>query len=410
MLNKITPQTKLQTSDMKFLDDLQNAIIMQKTPKSMLALWLMLLITICALVWAHFAHVEEITKGDAKVIPASHEQVIESFEDGTLEKLFVKEGELVEKGQPLVKLDTTRAEASYQEELSKVYSLKGAVSRARAEAYDLPLTFPEEIKNFHTIVQDETKAWHTRRKLLDESINALSHNLGLAEKEVSLSAPLAKQGLISDMEILRLRRQENDLRLQIADRINKYHSDANSELTRLESELSQAEARLIGRQDVIKQSLITSPVKGTINSINITTIDGVVSRGKALMTLIPSEDNLLLETKIKPSEVAFLRPGLPATVKISAYDFTIYGGLNGVVESISPDTIIDETKERSGREDSTYYRVYIRTHGSNLQVEDKRFPIIPGMTASVEIKTGEKTILSYLLKPVLKAREAFRER
>jgi multidrug efflux pump subunit AcrA (membrane-fusion protein) len=410
MHNKITPQTRLQATDMQFLDDLHSAIIMQKTPKSSLILWLMLVIVITILCWAHFAIVEEITKGDAKVIPASHEQVIESFEDGTLEKLFVKEGDLVDKGQPLIKLDTTRAEASYQEELSKVYSLKGAISRARAEAYDLPLEFPAEIKNFHTIVQDETKAWHTRRKLLNESINALSHNLRLAEKEVSLSDPLAKQGLISDMEILRLRRQANDLRLQIADRINKYHSDANSELTRLESELAQAEARLIGRKDVIKQSLITAPVRGTINSINATTIDGVISRGKQLMSLIPSEDNLLLETKIKPSEVAFLRPGLPATVKISAYDFSIYGGLDGIVESISPDTIIDEAKARSGREDSTYYRVYIRTYGSNLKVKGKEFPIIPGMTASVEIKIGEKTILSYLLKPVLKAREAFRER
>ncbi|HEY3983311.1 HlyD family efflux transporter periplasmic adaptor subunit [Cedecea sp.] len=403
-------QSKIQPGDMQFLDDLQNAIVIQKHPRSMIVLWLMAVVVISTLVWSHFARVEEITKGDAKVIPASHEQIIESFEDGTLEKLFVKEGQLVEKGQPLLKLDSTRSEASYQEELSKTYGLKGAISRARAEAYDLPLTFPEGIKDFHTIVQDETKAYQTRRKLLDESISALSHNLMLAEKEVNLSEPLARRGLISDMEILRLRRQANDLRLQIADRTNKYHSDANSELTRLESDLAQAEARLVGRKDVIKHALITAPVKGTINSIKTTTIDGVIARGTQIMSLIPAEDNLLLETKIKPSEVAFLHPGLAATVKISAYDFSIYGGLSGVIESISPDTIIDETKARSGREDTTYYRVYIRTHGSNLHVKDKSFPIIPGMTASVEIKTGEKTILSYLLKPVLKAREAFRER
>ncbi|MBE5254211.1 HlyD family efflux transporter periplasmic adaptor subunit [Mixta mediterraneensis] len=403
-------QPKMQSADMQFLDDLQNAIVMQKHPRSMAVLWLIVVIVISALVWSHFARVEEVTKGDAKVIPASHEQIIESFEDGTLETLFVKEGDLVEKGQPLLKLDSTRAEASYQEELSKTYSLKGAISRARAEAYDLPLIFPQEIQDVHTIVQDETKAYQTRRKLLDESINALSNNLKLAEQEVNLSEPLAKRGLISDMEILRLRRQANDLRLQIADRTNKYHSEANSELTRLESDLTQAEARLVGRKDVIKYALITAPVRGTINSIKATTIDGVISRGTQIMSLIPSEDNLLLETKIKPSEVAFLHPGLPATVKISAYDFAIYGGLSGVIESISPDTIIDETKARSGREDATYYRVYIRTHGSDLHVKDKSFPIIPGMTASVEIKTGEKTILSYLLKPVLKAREAFRER
>ncbi|WP_416412789.1 HlyD family efflux transporter periplasmic adaptor subunit [Pantoea sp. App145] len=403
-------KTPLQPADMPFLDDLQSAIILQKTPKSMLVLWLLLFVVVTGLVWAHFAVVEEVTKGEAKVIPASHEQIIESFEDGTLEALFVKEGDLVEKGQPLLKLDSTRSEANYQEELSKSHSLKAAIARARAEAYDLPLTFPEGINEFHTLIQDETQAYQTRRKLLEESISSLSHNLKLAEEEVNLSEPLAKRGLISDMEILRLRRQANDLRLQIADRTNKYHSDANSELTRLESDLAQVEARLIGRKDVIKHALITAPVRGTINSIKATTIDGVISRGEQIMSLIPSEDNLLLETRIKPTEVAFLRPDLPATVKISAYDFAIYGGLDGVIESISPDTIIDETKARSGREDATYYRVYIRTHGTNLHVKDKNFPIIPGMTASVEIKTGEKTILSYLLKPVLKAREAFRER
>ncbi|MDF7657660.1 HlyD family efflux transporter periplasmic adaptor subunit [Erwiniaceae bacterium L1_54_6] len=403
-------KTHLHPADMPFLDDLQSAIILQKTPKSMLVLWLLLFVVVTALVWAHFAVVEEVTKGEAKVIPASHEQIIESFEDGTLEALFVKEGDLVEKGQPLLKLDSTRSEASYQEELSKSYSLKAAIARTRAEAYDLSLTFPTEISDFHTLIQDETQAYQTRRKLLEESISSLSHNLRLAEEEVNLSEPLAKRGLISDMEILRLRRQANDLRVQIADRTNKYHSDANSELTRLESELAQVEARLIGRKDVIKHALITAPVRGTINSIKATTIDGVISRGEQIMSLIPSEDNLLLETRIKPTEVAFLRPDLPATVKISAYDFAIYGGLDGVIESISPDTIIDETKARSGREDATYYRVYIRTHGTDLHVKDKSFPIIPGMTASVEIKTGEKTILSYLLKPVLKAREAFRER
>ncbi|ADU68740.1 HlyD family efflux transporter periplasmic adaptor subunit [Pantoea sp. At-9b] len=410
MRNNKEPKSRLQAADMPFLDDLQSAIILQKTPKSMLVLWLLIIVVISALVWAHFAVVEEVTKGEAKVIPASHEQTIESFEDGTLQELYVKEGQLVEKGQPLLRLDSTRSEANYQEELSKSYGLQGAIARARAEAYDLPLDFPDVIKDFHTIVQDETKAYQTRRKLLDESISSLTHNLQLAEKEVNLSEPLAKRGLISDMEILRLRRQANDLRVQIADRTNKYRSDANSELTRLESEFAQVEARLVGRKDVINHALITAPVKGTINSIKNTTIDSVISRGEQIMSLIPSEDNLLLETRIKPAEVAFLRPGLPATVKISAYDFAIYGGLHGVIESISPDTIIDETKMRSGREDATYYRVYVRTHGTDLHVKDKSFPIIPGMTASVEIKTGEKTILSYLLKPVLKAREAFRER
>ncbi|WP_336769050.1 HlyD family type I secretion periplasmic adaptor subunit [Pantoea endophytica] len=401
---------RLAAEEMRFIDDLQSAIVMQKTPFSMVMLWLIAGVVVTGLVWAHFARVEEVTRGEAKVIPASHEQVIQSLEDGILESLLVREGDIVEKGQPLLKLDATSTEAKYREELSKVYGLKGAISRLRAEAFDLPLTFPDEIKTFHSIVKDETRAYKTRRKLLDESIAALTRNLALSQSEVALSEPLAKAGLISDMEILRLRRQVNDLRLQIADRTNKYHSDANGELTRLETELAQSEERLTQRRDLMERRVLTAPVRGTINSIAFTTIGGVITQSKPIMTLIPLEDTLLIEAKIRPADVAFLRPGLPATVKVSAYDYAIYGGLNGVVESISPDTLVDESRAKSGREDQTYYRVYIRTDRAWLSVKNKTFPIMPGMTASVEIKTGEKNILSYLLKPVLKAKEAFRER
>nr|WP_260441620.1 HlyD family type I secretion periplasmic adaptor subunit [Serratia fonticola] len=401
---------KVESEDVQFINDLQAALISQRTPFSMIMLYIIALILIVALVWAHFARVEEITRGDGKIIPASREQVIQSLEGGILEELNVREGDVVEKGQVLLKMDPTRAGSSYGESLSKVLGLKATIARLRAQSYDTPLTFPPEVLAVPSLVKDETKAYNAQLKTLNESVDALKKSLSLAEDEVQLSAPLAKKGLVSDVEILRLRRQANEFRLQIAERTNRFRSDANSELNKQESELAQAEEIMRGRQDIMTRTTILAPVRGTVNNIRTTTRGGVIQQGAEIMTVIPLEDNLLVEAKIKPSDVAFIHPGLPATVKITAYDYAIYGGLSGVVEHLSSDTLIDEEKARTGRGDSTYYRVYIRTNQAALHVKDKTFPIIPGMVANVEIRTGEKTILSYLLKPVLKAREAFRER
>ncbi|MEX2944075.1 HlyD family type I secretion periplasmic adaptor subunit [Serratia fonticola] len=401
---------KVKSEDAAFINDLQAALISQKTPFSMIMLYIIGLVLIVALVWAHFARVEEITRGDGKIIPASREQVIQSLEGGILEELNVREGDVVEKGQVLLRMDPTRADSSYGESLSKVLGLKASIARLRAQSYGTPLTFPEDVHEEPGIIADETQAYNAQLRTLNESVDALKQSLSLAEDEVRLSAPLAKKGLVSDVEILRLRRQANEFRLQIAERTNRFRSDANSELNKLESELAQAEEILRGRQDIMTRTTILAPVRGTVNNIRTTTRGGVIQQGAEIMSIIPLEDNLLVEAKIKPSDVAFIHPGLPATVKITAYDYSIYGGLHGVVEHLSSDTLIDEEKARSGRGDSTYYRVYIRTNQAALHVKDKTFPIIPGMVANVEIRTGEKTILSYLLKPILKAREAFRER
>ncbi len=175
-------------------------------------------------------------------------------------------------------------------------------------------------------------------------------------------------------------------------------------------ELSQTSENLVGRADVVERTTITAPVRGTVKNVRVNTVGGVIQPGEHILEIVPLEDQLLVEGKIRPSDVAFLRPGLPATVKITAYDYGIYGGLSGKVELISPDTLKDEEKGGSGRPDSTYYRVTVLTDRSALEAGGKELPIIPGMIASVEIRTGEKTVLEYLLKPVLKAREAFRER
>lgn len=401
---------KIQAGDLMFMRDLQGALLVQRTPATTIVLWFIAVVLVVAIIWAHFAVVEEITQGEGKVIPASREQIIQSLEGGILEELSVREGEQVEQGQVLLKIDPKRSSASFQEALSRVHGLEGTVARLRSEAYGTPLEFPQSIRGIDSIIHDETQAWKARQKTLNESVASLQRSLSLAEAEVGLSEPLAREGLISDVEILRLKRQANEFRLQISERKNRFRADANSELTKSESELAQAQQVLAGREDVMNRTTILAPLRGTVNNIKVTTRGGVIQQGAEIMTLIPLEDRLLVEAKIKPADVAFLRPGMPATVKITAYDYAIYGGLSGQVEHISPDTIYDEEKARAGRGEAYFYRVYIRTNAASLRVKNREFPIIPGMVATVEIRTGEKTILSYLLKPVLKAREAFRER
>lgn len=294
--------------------------------------------------------------------------------------------------------------------LNKVIGLKATITRLRAEAYQMPLKFDEQVMSDPAVVQQETRAYNSRMKALDESVEALQRSYALSMREVSLAEPLAKRGLLSEVELLRMRRSANDLLSQIVERKNRFQADANSELIKLELELSQTSENLIGRSDVLDRTSISAPVRGTVKNVRVNTIGGVIQPGEHIMEIVPLEDQLLVEGKIRPSDVAFLRPGLPAMVKITAYDYAIYGGLTGKVEFISPDTLKDDQKSAAGRPDDTYYRVMVLTDNSSLHAGGKELPIIPGMIATVEIRTGEKTILDYLLKPVMKAREAFRER
>ncbi|QBH94940.1 HlyD family type I secretion periplasmic adaptor subunit [Limnobaculum zhutongyuii] len=405
-----SPTGKVQSGDLPYMRDLQEALIEQKTPFSMIMLYLIAAVLVVAIVWAKFARVEEVTLGEGRIIPASREQVIQSLEGGILEELNVHEGDIVEKGQVLLKIDPTRVGAVYREGVSKVIGLKASIARLRAEAYGTPLEFPADVRAVPSVVKDETQAYNARKQTLDESVKTLRTSLQLAQSEINLSEPLMKKGLMSEVELLRMRRQANEFSLQIAERQNRFRSEANADLTKFESELAQTIENVAAREDVMNRTTIVAPVRGTVNNIRVTTVGGVIQQGAEIMAIIPLEDQLLVEAKIKPSDVAFLHPGLRATVKITAYDYSIYGGLSGTLEHISPDTLKDEDKMRQGRGDSTYYRVLVRTDKAALTAKDKVFPIMPGMIATVEIRTGEKTILDYILKPVLKAREAFRER
>ncbi|CAG9169872.1 HlyD family type I secretion periplasmic adaptor subunit [Cupriavidus pampae] len=404
------PTGVVRGEDLAYMRELREAMLVQRPEGSLLVLFLIGAVLLAGLGWAAVSDVEEITTGEGKVIPASREQIIQSLEGGILESLSVREGDIVQRGQVLLEIDPTRAGAAYREGMSKVLALKAAAARLRAEAYQAPLVFSEDVQSVASIVRDETQAYNARRQALQESVTALQRSLSLAEREIALSEPLSARGLVSEVEILRMKRQANEFRLQMAERQNKFRADANADLTRVEGELAQARENAGAREDVMRRTTLRAPVKGTVKNIRVTTIGGVIQQGGDIMEIVPLNDQLLVEARIKPADVAFVRPGLAATVKISAYDFSIYGGLRGTVEHISPDTIKDEERSRIGQAESSYYRVLVRTDKAYLSAGGKTFPIIPGMTATVEIRTGEKTILSFLLKPVLKSREAFRER
>ncbi len=401
---------RISAADAAFMNDVQESLLSQTTPGSRLVSYIVAAIIVVGIIWASMARVEEITQGEAKVISRSREQVIQSLEGGILAEMSVREGDVVESGQVLLKIDPTRANASYREALTKVVGLKATLARLRAEAYGQALVFDEQVQQFPEEVENETRAFNARRRALEESVSALDRSYALAMREINLAEPLAAKGLLSDVELLRMRRQANDIRSQVVERRNRYRADANSELVKLEMELSQTSESLVGRADVVERTTVTAPVRGTVKNVRVNTIGGVIQPGEHILEIVPLEEQLLVEGKIRPKDVAFLRPGLPATVKITAYDYAIYGGLTGTVEHISPDTLKDDEKASAGRPDTTYYRVVVLTNKSALHAGDKDLPIIPGMVATVEIRTGEKTVLDYLLKPVLKAREAFRER
>ncbi|MFC5610330.1 HlyD family type I secretion periplasmic adaptor subunit [Variovorax soli] len=403
-------EPKLMPADAAFMNDVREALLIQRTPGSKLVLYLIALVIICGLSWASFARVEEITHGEATIISKSREQIIQSLEGGILEELSVREGDIVEKGQVLAKIDPTRAQTSYREANSKAIGLKATLARLRAEAYGQRLEFPDDVKAYPEQVKQETLAYNARRQALNDAVAALERSYQLSAKEIAMAQPLSAKGLISEVELLKMRRQANELRSQIVERRNKYQADANSEITKLELELAQTNETVVGRADVLQRTTLTAPVRGTVKNVRVNTIGGVIQPGEHIMEIVPLEDQLLVEAKIRPSDVAFLHPNLPATVKLSAYDYGIYGGLKGTVQHISPDTLKDDPKEAAGRAETTYYRVLVLTESSALNAAGKSLPIIPGMVATVDIRTGEKTILDYLLKPIFKAKEAFRER
>ena len=426
-----------------------NKALIEDAPRVIrLTIWAIIAFFVFLMVWAGFSQIDEVTRGDGKAIPSSKLQKIQNLEGGIVSELYVKEGQIVEAGAPLIRLDDTRFASNVGETEADRLSMLLRVERLSAEVDDRPLNFPEDVlKAVPGQAKSEESLYISRRQQLHDEIGGLQEQLiqrqqelrefgskqgqyrqqlGLQRQEINMSEPLVAQGAVSPVEVLRLKRAEVETRGQldattlaipraesaikevqrkIDETRGKFRSEALTQLNEARTDLNKASATGKALEDRVSRTLVTSPVRGIVNKLLVNTIGGVIQPGSDLVEIVPLDDTLLVEAKIRPQDIAFLHPGQEATVKFTAYDYTIYGGLKAKLEQIGADTITDEDKK------TTYYVIKVRTERSHLGTDDKPLLIIPGMVASVDIITGKKSVLSYLLKPIIRARaEALHER
>lgn len=369
-------------------------------------IWGCALMLACFIAWAAWFEIVEVSTGTGKVVPSSREQVIQSMEGGILEQLNVSEGALVERGQILAQLDPVKNQSNVGESAAKYRAALASVNRLQAEVSEKPLTFDPSLQEFPELIRAETELYQTRRKGLAETLDGIQSSLKLVRSELAITENLAKIGASSRVEVLRLTRQRSELELKATEARSDYMVRAREDLAKANAEAQMLEAVIRGRTDSLSRLTLRSPVRGIVKDIEVSTIGGVIAPNGQVMQIVPLDEQLLIETRISPRDIAFIHPGQAAKVKITAYDYSIYGSLDGEVVTISPDTIQDEAKP-----EIFYYRVFIRTASDELRNKaGKRFAIVPGMIATVDIRTGEKTVLDYLIKPLNRAREALRER
>lgn len=374
--------------------------------KSSRIIWIFVLLLISLIVWAYNAPLVEVSRGTGKVVPTSREQVIQSLEGGIISELLVREGDIVEADQILAQLDLTKTEANVGESSARYRAALASIARLESEVNQTALTFPKELENYPHLIETETRLYKTRKEGLNESLAGLRQALDLVQQELRLTRSLAQAGAASNVEVLKLQRQVSELQLKITDRRSEYMVQAREELAKAKAEADSLESVIRGREDSLSRLTLRSPVRGIVKDVTVTTRGGVIPPNGQLMGIVPLDEQLLIEARISPRDVAFIYPGQEAKVKITAYDYSIYGGLDGEVTLISPDTIQDEVKP-----EVFYYRVFIRTQTDALVSKNGNlFPIVPGMIATVDIKTGEKTVFDYLMKPINKAKEAMHER
>lgn len=410
-MKKQTKQPPISQSDLKLLNDLNGALQQEKHYGYFAVIVLLFVLIVVFLIWAYNSTLEEVTRGQGSIISSSREQIIQSLDPGIIMEMRVKEGDVVEKNQILLKLDDTRSSAILRESEAKVENLTAIAARLKAETTETKPVFPQEISS--ELKQREYQAYTVRRQSMVDAIEALKASKSFLDHEISITQPLAQQGLVSNVEVLRMQRQSADLGAQILDRKNRYLTDANNELVKTEAELAQARENMAMRADPVDRSFIQAPLRGIVKNIKINTVGGVVNAGQDILEIVPLDDKLLVEAYIRPQDVAFLRPGLPAVVKISAYDYSIYGGLEGVVTLISPDTLSNDKRnsELKLNQNEVYYRILVKTDANSLvDKQGKKLPIIPGMVTTVDVKTGEKTVFQYLIKPITRMKQALQER
>ena len=361
---------------------------------------LVFMVSLIALVyWASVGKIDQLTRAQGQVIAAERTQIIQSPDGGVLTVLHVKEGDFVKAGQLLVTLQKKRAQAAVSDTRAKVAALRITLARLQAEIFEKPLQFEPSLLSYTDYIQNQTELYNKRQRAFKDEVSALTKILALAEDELRINRQLEATGDVSRAELLRLERSSADIAAQLTGKRNKYFQDAQAEMTKTQEDLSTQTEQLNDRTSLLEHTELVAPVDGVVNNIKVNTLGGVVRQGDTVMELLPSGDNLIVETKIVPADIGFVKLGQTASVKLDAYDYSIYGGMQGQVSYISPDVLTEETKQGP----MTYYRVRIMITGTEFKGDKaNQIQVRPGLTASVEIKAMDRTVLSYLTKPLSK--------
>jgi adhesin transport system membrane fusion protein len=360
------------------------------------------------LAWAAWAEIDQVSRATGQIIPAGRVQVIQSTDGGVIGEIRVREGDKVRKGQILVVLDRVKIAAAVAESRAKVASMKTVKSRIEAELFDRPLIFTEDVRDFPEFMANQRQLYQKRRQAQTADIGALRKMLGLVRKELDMNQPLLANGDVSRSEVMRLERTVAEVEGQIVNRQNKYLQDLQAEYAKVEEELVTAEQNLTQRLSSLEDTELEAPTDGIVKNIRLTTIGGVLRPGDEVLQIVPTGEKLIIEAKVSPTDIAYVRIGQAATVKFDAYDSSIYGSAQGKVIYISPDTLT----EQKSQGDQVYYRVHVSVDTGMLRPRpNEKIEIQPGMTATVEIKTGRNTVLNFLLKPITKTvSDSFGER
>lgn len=415
------PQT-----DFAFANDIRAAAALRTPRTSRMLLVTFLAMLVAFLVWAHYAILDEVKRGNGKVVPSRQTQVVQTLEGGIVTEILIQEGTIVQQGQSLMRIDDTKFASEFGEIRERRAAMAARVARLEAEARGhKDVTFPDQLdKVVPASVATETSVFKMRQQkvaqdvdVLNQQVMRLTGSLKLLDRELALTRRLYEQKVVPEIEMLRLDRQATEMRGQLAEAQSKiayslasFRSQADEDLAKSKGDLAVLDENIKSAQDRVRRTDLKAPVHGIVNKLNVTTIGAVVQPGANVMDIIPLDDSLLVEGRIRPQDIAFIRPNQDAVVKISAYDSSVYGSLKGKVERISADTIVDDKADKSERQE-TFYRVMVRTEKNHLGTAKNSLPIIPGMVTTVEILTGEKSVLDYLLKPARSLRdEALRER
>lgn len=359
-------------------------------------------------VWAAIFKIDQVIHAQGQVIASSRTQVVQAADGGVLTEMRVQEGDEVKSGQIIAVLEKDRAMAAYTESLGKVTALRMNVTRLRAEIGEKSLVYaPELSRNYPLLVETQMNLYKQKRSGYRDMVQVLQDTVRLAESELAMNEPLLKHGDVGEADILRLRKAVNEARANLVTQRNKYFQDASAELNKAEEDLNTQEQNMADRAQLLEHTDIFAPATGVVKNVKVTTLGGVVRQGDEILQILPTESDLVIEAKVKPSDMASMKQGLPAKVKLDAYDYSIFGAMKGDVTYVSPDTLIEETKTGP----LTYYRVKVNIGEAEYKEKAPDIEVRPGMTATVDIKTGSRSVLSFILKPITKTfSESFGER